>query len=305
MEFIYNEVSTINYFLETADAGQTFIDAFLSDGLRHDGVKERSGRYDYGSGARPYQHDPHERELYLSVKQDGTAFGLRNGFSKESADRMARTVVDNWDIDMNSISTGDEYLNSYREKYSIGKNVYERKKYASPVFNTNPSNEELTSIKNRKKLEKDVQDSFEVGSETKASNSNQNGSETTKKDPWARTEKGGKDKPNISLAERTARDVKSTTDDLVNGTTKILNNMKSNRKMKNNAKGLSNDELRERIARIRLEKEYNQLTAKDVNTGYDKTMRVLNTLGTAVSLGAGVVSIVAGVKNMKTGGKNG
>lgn len=298
-------MSTINYFLETADAGQTFIDAFLSDGLRHDGVKERSGRYDYGSGARPYQHDPHERELYLSVKQDGTAFGLRNGFSKESADRMARTVVDNWDIDMNSISTGDEYLNSYREKYSIGKNVYERKKYASPVFNTNPSNEELTSIKNRKKLEKDVQDSFEVGSETKASNSNQNGSETTKKDPWARTEKGGKDKPNISLAERTARDVKSTTDDLVNGTTKILNNMKSNRKMKNNAKGLSNDELRERIARIRLEKEYNQLTANDINTGYDKTMRVLNTLGTAVSVGAGVVSIIAGVKNMKTGGKNG
>lgn len=298
-------MSTIINFLDTANLGQTFIDAFLSDSLRHDGVKERSGRYDYGSGARPYQHDPHERELYLSVKQDGTAFGLRNGFSKESADRMARTVVDNWDIDMNSISTGDEYLNSYREKYSIGKNVYERKKYASPVFNTNPSNEELTSIKNRKKLEKDVQDSFEVGSETKASNSNQNGSETTKKDPWARTEKGGKDKPNISLAERTARDVKSTTDDLVNGTTKILNNMKSNRKMKNNAKGLSNDELRERIARIRLEKEYNQLTAKDVNTGYDKTMRVLNTLGTAVSLGAGVVSIVAGVKNMKTGGKNG
>lgn len=305
-------MSTIINFLDTANLGQTFIDAFLSDSLRHDGVKERSGRYDYGSGARPYQHDPHERELYLSVKQDGTAFGLRNGFSKESADRMARTVVDNWDVDISSISSGDEYLNSYREKYSTGKNVYERKKYASPVFNTNPSNEELTSIKNRKKLEKEVRDSFEVGSEAKSPNSNQNestntkkDSTNTKKDPWARTEKGGKDKPNVSLAERTARDVKSTTDDLINGTTKILNNMKSNRKMKDNAKGLSNDELRERIARIRLEKEYNQLTANDVNTGYDKTMRVLNTLGTAVSVGAGVVSIIAGVKNMKTGGKNG
>lgn len=297
-------MSTIINFLDTANLGQTFIDAFLSDSLRHDGVKERSGRYDYGSGARPYQHDPHERELYLSVKQDGTAFGLRNGFSKESADRMARTVVDNWDIDMNSISSGDEYLNSYREKYSIGKNVYERKKYASPVFNTNPSNEELTSIKNRKKLEKDVQDSFEVGSETKASNSNQNKSTNTKKDPWARTEKSGKDKPNISPAERTARDIKNTTDDLINGTSKTLKSMYDNKKLKNNAKGLSNEELRDRIARIRLEKEYNQLTAKDTHSGYEKTMRILNTIGTVVTVGAGVVSIAAGVKNMKSRGKN-
>lgn len=297
-------MSTIINFLDTANLGQTFIDAFLSDGLRHDGVKERSGRYDYGSGARPYQHDPHERELYLSVKQDGTAFGLRNGFSKESADRMARTVVDNWDVDMNSISSGDEYLNSYREKYSIGKNVYERKKYASPVFNTNPSNEELTSIKNRKKLEKDVQDSFEVGSDAKSHNSNQNKSTNTKKDPWARTEKGGKDKPNISPAERTARDIKSTTDDLINGTSKTLKSMYDNKKLKNNAKGLSNEELRDRIARIRLEKEYNQLTAKDTHSGYEKTMRILNTIGTVVTVGAGVVSIAAGVKNMKSGGKN-
>ena len=297
-------MSTIINFLDTANLGQTFIDAFLSDSLRHDGVKERSGRYDYGSGARPYQHDPHERELYLSVKQDGTAFGLRNGFSKESADRMARTVVDNWDIDMNSISTGDEYLNSYREKYSIGKNVYERKKYASPVFNTNPSNEELTSIKNRKKLEKDVQDSFEVESEAKSHNSNQNKSTNTKKDPWARTEKGGKDKPNISLAERTARDIKNTTDDLINGTSKILKSMYDNKKLKNNAKGLSNEELRDRIARIRLEKEYNQLTAKNTHSGYEKTMRILNTIGTVVTVGAGVVSIAAGFKNMKSGGKN-
>lgn len=305
-------MSTIINFLDTANLGQTFIDAFLSDSLRHDGVKERSGRYDYGSGARPYQHDPHERELYLSVKQDGTAFGLRNGFSKESADRMARTVVDNWDVDMNSISSGDEYLNSYREKYSIGKNVYERKKYASPVFNTNPSNEELTSIKNRKKLEKDVQDSFEVESEVKSPNSNQNDSTNTKKDstntkkdPWARTEKGGKDKPNISPAERTARDIKNTTDDLITGASKTLKSMYDNKKLKNNAKGLSNEELRDRIARIRLEKEYNQLTAKDTHSGYEKTMRILNTIGTIVTVGAGAVSIAAGVKNMKSGGKNG
>lgn len=298
-------MSTIINFLDTANLGQTFIDAFLSDSLRHDGVKERSGRYDYGSGARPYQHDPHERESYLSVKQDGTAFGLRNGFSKESADRMARTVVDNWDVDMDSISTGDEYLNSYREKYSIGKNVYERKKYASPVFNTNPSNEELTSIKNRKKLEKDVQDSFEVESEAKSPNSNQNDSTNTKKDPWARTEKGGKDKPNISPAERTARDIKNTTDDLINGASKTLKSMYDNKKLKNNAKGLSNEELRDRITRIRLEKEYNQLTAKDTHSGYEKTMRILNTIGTIVTVGAGAVSIAAGVKNMKSGGKNG
>lgn len=297
-------MSTIINFLDTANLGQTFIDAFLSDSLRHDGVKERSGRYDYGSGARPYQHDPHERELYLSVKQNGTAFGLRNGFSKESADRMARTVVDNWDIDMNSISTGDEYLNSYREKYSIGKNVYERKKYASPVFNTNPSNEELTSIKNRKKLEKEVRDSFETESKSSNSNQNQNGSKTTKKDPWARTEKGGKDKPNISPAERTARDIKNTTDDLINGASKTLKSMYDNKKLKNNAKGLSNEELRDRIARIRLEKEYNQLTAKDTHSGYEKTMRILNTIGTIVTVGAGAVSIAAGVKNMKSGGKN-
>lgn len=293
-------MSTINIFLDISDSGQVFVDALLSNGLSHDGVKRRSGRFPWGKGDRPYQHDPQKRELYLSVKQDGKTYATSNGFSKKSADVFARTVVDNWNVDINSIRSGDNFENSNKEIYSIGRDIYEKRKYSSPVFNDNPSNEELNAIKNRIKLERDVQDTFDTGQDPKSKESNQNGSETTKKDPWARTEKGGKDKPNVSLAERTARDVKSTTDDLINGTTKILNNMKSNRKMKNNAKGLSNDELRERIARIRLEKEYNQLTANDVNTGYDKTMRVLNTLGTAVSVGAGVVSIVAGVKNMKS-----
>lgn len=297
-------MSTINYFLETADAGHDFIDMLLSDELAHDGTKRKSGRYRWGEGARPYQHEPQKREMYLTMKNYGSTFGKANGFSKKTAVTSAKVMVDNWDVDMDSIVSGDEFSNSYKKSYSNGALLYERKKYASPVFNTNPSNEELTYIKNRKKLEKDVQDSFEVESEAKSPNSNQNDSTNTKKDPWVRTEKGGKDKPNISPAERTARDVKNTTDDLINGASKILKSIADNKKLKNNAKGLSNEELRDRIARIRLEKEYNQLTAKDTHAGYDKTMRILNAIGAVVSVGAGVVSIAAGVKNMKTGGKN-
>ena len=348
-------MSTINYFLETADAGHDFIDMLLSDELAHDGTKRKSGRYRWCEGARPYQHEPQKREMYLTMKNYGSTFGKANGFSKEISDKTSRLIVDNldsdfinvtrspvemmpgprdktvsynidtssigsnnkytsynnpskfradvkpesrtvsYDSDTSSINSNDNYNNSKKKKYGTDTSLSSGQ-YLSPSVKA--GEDFFKSVKDKKYTQTEPQ-------KPKSIDSNQNDSETTKKDIWARTEKGGKDKPSISLAERTARDVKSTTDDLINGTTKILNNMKSNRKMKNNAKGLSNDELRERIARIRLEKEYNQLTSNDVNTGYDKTIRVLSALGTAVSVGAGVVSIVAGVKNMKSGGKNG
>ena len=383
-------MSTINYFLETADAGHDFIDMLLSDELAHDGTKRKSGRYRWGEGARPYQHEPQKREMYLTMKNYGSTFGKANGFSKEISDKTSRLIVDTLDsdfinvtrspvemmpgprdktvsynIDTSSIGSNNKYT-SYNNPSKFRADVKPESRTVSYNIDTSSigSNNKYTSYNNPSKFRADVKpesrtvsydsdtssinsnDNYnnskkkKYGTDTslssgqylspsvkagedffksvkdkkytqtepqkpKSIDSNQNDSETTKKDIWARTEKGGKDKPSISLAERTARDVKSTTDDLINGTTKILNNMKSNRKMKNNAKGLSNDELRERIARIRLEKEYNQLTSNDVNTGYDKTMRVLSALGTAVSVGAGVVSIVAGVKNMKSVGKNG
>lgn len=118
---------------------------------------------------------------------------------------------------------------------------------------------------------------------------------------WNQNIKQGKDKPNTSAAEYIARSGKTIADETIKTGKTIANeveNARKRRNFKNNAEGKSDQELRDRINRIKLEREYNSLTNDDTSRGYEVAMNVLNVAGSVASVALATVGIVAAVKRM-------
>lgn len=101
------------------------------------------------------------------------------------------------------------------------------------------------------------------------------------------TIKGGKDKPNISPAEK-----------LVNETERIIDSAdrlrKINKKPDPTIKTLSDDELRSYINRMDLERRYSELSSRDVNNGLTIVKDVLSIVGSAAAIYATVSSLKSG-----------
>lgn len=119
---------------------------------------------------------------------------------------------------------------------------------------------------------------------------------------WERNVKQGKDKPNTSAVEYIARNGKTITDETIKTGKTIateVENARKRRTFKNNAEGKSDQELRDRINRIRLEREYNSLTNDDTSRGYEVAMNVLNVAGSVASVALAAVGIAATIKSIK------
>lgn len=283
MEFIYNEVSTINNFIESCSVGMNFCDTLLLGDLylSHEGKTSResstgnnSGRYKEGSGFRAWQHNPIKRATYLGAK-------------KYMPDDASRKIVNSF----------REKVSDHSKEVETGK-TYCKKHYESPSFGEFTVNDMRKAMNDKKTKDEFMKTFF---NDKKEENTESSTSKESSKSIWDRTEKGGKDKPNISVPERIAKDAQSAVNDLVRGANTALEGMKKRDKRlnKNRAEGLSDEELRSRINRLELERRYNSLTSNDTNTGYDRTMRVLNTFGSIASVGSNVVSIIAGIKNLE------
>ena len=95
-----------------------------------------------------------------------------------------------------------------------------------------------------------------------------------------------------SSMESVSRGVSSAWEDLHNA--KYRNKDRSKE-----VKDLSNAELQNVIARIKLEQEYNRITMPQKKSGYDKTMAALSVIGTAATVTATGLSIAAGVKALR------
>lgn len=79
-----------------------------------------------------------------------------------------------------------------------------------------------------------------------------------------------------------------------------LHNAKyANEDRSRNVRGLTNEELRRTIERIKLDQEYNQLTMPPKSQGYDRTMAALAALGSVMAVTATGLEIAAGYKRMK------
>lgn len=118
---------------------------------------------------------------------------------------------------------------------------------------------------------------------------------------WERNIKQGKDKPNTSAVEYIVRNGKTITDETIKTGKTIateVENARKRRNFKNNAEGKSDQELRDRINRIRLEREYNSLTNDDTSRGYEVAMDVLNVAGSVASVALAAVGIAATIKSI-------
>lgn len=107
--------------------------------------------------------------------------------------------------------------------------------------------------------------------------------------------KGGKDKPNISPAEKVAKDTKNIVDETSN-ITKTLADLKRMRN-KEDLSSISDEELRARINRLNMEVQYDNLTSKNTQNGYDKATEILSVVGSVVGIVGSTVAIAATVHN--------
>lgn len=121
----------------------------------------------------------------------------------------------------------------------------------------------------------------------------------------SRTQKQGKDKPNVSPAERTLKDVNRIVDDSGNVARKI-SNIKSSKKerqlrseFQDEANKMSNNELRQVIERMNLEDTYVNKKTSRYSNGKSKALEVLDIAGDFASMGLSVAAIVATIYGLK------
>lgn len=120
-----------------------------------------------------------------------------------------------------------------------------------------------------------------------------------------RSIKKGKDKEKSSPAEEMARGARDITRDSKNALRSVekLANQRKNSDQVNNqadkARKMSDQELRNEINRIKMEKEYVSLTSQDTNAGWEKAQNILEVAGDVASIALTVLGIIATVKKLK------
>ena len=99
--------------------------------------------------------------------------------------------------------------------------------------------------------------------------------------------KSGKDKSPISPAEKMLKETSNVAEE----SKKILNVAKKASKKESETKKLSDAELRKRIERLRLEKEYDTLNEEDIKKGKIAAEDVLDVIGSVAKIGASAAAI--------------
>ena len=111
------------------------------------------------------------------------------------------------------------------------------------------------------------------------------------------SEKNGKDKPNISPAEKIVKN----TSDALNAADRLHQYTKKKKPdtRKEQMAKMSDDELRRRINRLDMEKRYLSLTEDEVDRGkdyFDKTVDIANNVATLALAAGGVIAMIRKIK---------
>lgn len=107
---------------------------------------------------------------------------------------------------------------------------------------------------------------------------------------FERNVKGGKDKPNISPVEREMNDIKRVTDKLDEKKRK-KQKAEDRDRIRKEVSHLSDDELRKRINRLNMEKQYTDLKTEDLDAGKWSTYEVLDIAGNVVTIAIGAYGL--------------
>lgn len=109
--------------------------------------------------------------------------------------------------------------------------------------------------------------------------------------------KGGKDKPNVSPAEKMISETGKIADN-AGKIGKTINKAIYKNKDFEHTKSLSDDELRKRINRLNLEKQYEQLMFEDYNRGHVTADDILQTCGSIIGVGVSTATMLTLAKSL-------
>lgn len=113
--------------------------------------------------------------------------------------------------------------------------------------------------------------------------------------------KGGKDKPNISPAEKVSREAGN----IVSNASKILESgsaiAKASKRKPSKVDNMSDQELRDAINRLNLERTYKSLTEQDTSSGRAYTKEILDIVGSVVGIAGSAASIISIINTIKKG----
>lgn len=114
---------------------------------------------------------------------------------------------------------------------------------------------------------------------------------------FAQTVKGGKDKPPVSPAEKMI----SETGKIAEKSGHLITTAQKAKSLKKGreSKTLSDDELKKRIARLELEKRYEDLSDADISRGRITAGEVLDSVGDVLAIAGSVATIAAMYKMVK------
>lgn len=117
--------------------------------------------------------------------------------------------------------------------------------------------------------------------------------------------KNGKDKPNISPAEKMVKETKASLDEASSEASSVarsVSQIKRSKAKKNNARQISkmtDQELKDAVNRLNLERSYKSLTESEINSGMSYVSDILGVVGGAVGIAGSTLAIVSAVKNLK------
>lgn len=113
--------------------------------------------------------------------------------------------------------------------------------------------------------------------------------------------KGGKDKPNISPAEKVGREAGN----IASNASKILESgsaiKKASKGKQSKVNDMSDQELRDAINRLNLERTYESLTAKDTSSGMAYANEILAIVGSVTGIAGSVAAIISTINAITKG----
>lgn len=114
------------------------------------------------------------------------------------------------------------------------------------------------------------------------------------------TVKNGKDKPNISPAEKITKDSGKLVDNTSSAVDSVYKMHKMRKGSTNPASKMSDQELRDAVNRMNLERSYNSLMeSKNVSRGKEYTMETLNVVGSVVGIAGAAFGIATAIKELR------
>lgn len=283
----------------------------------HYGTPRHSGRYPWGSGDRPRQHVSwfKKRKERKNVEKnnfekyvDSPEF-LKGDYKKyKEKNNKWLSVVNN-----KPLANKDTIDNGPNWRFADGdvKNKKSRLRLEAGTKkedkNNNVIDVEYKNVKDEKKSSKKSYESPSIKREmdqetaTKVIKADTEYRKAVKENEDIRNPKTSS--TDLAKAANYMNKVSQGTDNLSRGVDKAWTSIHDakykNEDRSKNVRGLSNEELRRVVERIRLDQQYNELTMPPKSKGYDRAMAALAVLGSAATVTATGISIVASIKALK------